>query len=133
MEKHGSLIIKLLLTAIIGFASFFYLLYTFLLLSAMLRLNIVITFAAMLIIPLLLFIVWGSGKRKKYFKRWLIYIFVVAIAGGINYGIIEYKESLRIRTDININVYDYMPFVKESTISLNFNKLFASSFLSASY
>ena len=70
----------------------------------------------MLIIPLLLFIVWGSGKRKKYFKRWLIYIFVVAIAGGINYGIIEYKESLRIRTDININVYDYMPFVKESKI-----------------
>ena len=114
--KLGNIILKVLLTILIGFASYISFLYIFILLGAALNLNFIIVGAAMLIIPLLLFIVWGNGKRKKYFKRWLIYVLIVGIAGSINYGILEYKERLRIKTDVNINVYDYMPFENNSKI-----------------
>lgn len=116
MEKHGTIITKILLTLLISFASYISFLYIFILLGFALNLNFIIVGAATLILPLLLFIVWGNGKRKKYLKRWLCYTLVVTIAIAINYGILTYKESLRVKTDINIDVYKYMPFKEESKI-----------------
>jgi phosphate transport system substrate-binding protein len=80
------------------------------------EINAVIIIMAILILPSLLILVWNKGKRKKLLKCWLIYSALVALAWGTNYGILEYRESLRIKTDININIYDYMPFEEESKI-----------------
>ena len=80
------------------------------------RINAVIIIMAVLTLPLLLLVVWLKGRRKKVFKCWLIFLILVGVAWGTNYGILEYKESLRIKTDININIHDYMPFEEESKI-----------------
>lgn len=114
--KWKSIILKILLTVLVGFASLYAFLYVFIL-GAMYSLNWVIIGMAAVIVPLLFFVIWKKGKRKKIFLGWLIYVLVVIIAGSINYGIIEYKESLRIKTDVNINVYDYMPFEGNSKIA----------------
>lgn len=115
-KKYISIILKLLLTGIIGFASYIAMLYI-VLIGLATRINAVIIIMAVLILPLLLLVVWLKGKRKKVLKYWLIFLALTGIAWGINYGILEYKESLRIKTDININIHNYMPFEEESKIA----------------
>ncbi len=116
ISKVGSLILKIILTVLITFVTIYSSLYILIILSMVANLNPIICFLAMLVIPLLLLIVWWKSKRKKLFKLWILYVVLLAVAGGINYGIVEYKESLRIKTDININVYEYMPFDNNSKI-----------------
>ena len=113
IKTIGSIALKMLLTIAILFVSVYAALYIFILGY---DLNGIFVAMASLILPLLVTLVWTKEKRKRVFLVWLGYTIITLGACGVNKAIVEYEDSLRIKTDININVYDYMPFEEDSKI-----------------
>ncbi|MBQ8299049.1 MAG: substrate-binding domain-containing protein [Clostridia bacterium] len=109
----GITFLKMLLTIAILFISVYAALYILILGY---DLNGIFVAMASLILPLLVTLVWTKKKRKKVFIIWLAYTIITLGACGINKAIVEYEDSLKIKTDININVFDYMPFEEDSKI-----------------
>ncbi len=113
--KAFCLIVKLILTTIVIFASVYVGLFSGLILSSE-GINTVISFIAMLVLPsLLLPLIWLK-KRKKFIIVWLIAAALYFIALGTNYAMVKYDESITINTSPNINVHEYFPFEEESKI-----------------
>lgn len=113
LKSIGIFVFKIILTSVIFFIS----LYAMLFISIFGRnLNSILLGMACLILPLLVTLVWTNKKRKKAFIIWLCFTLFTLISCGINMAIVSYRESLRIKTDVNINVYDYMPFEEDSKI-----------------
>ncbi len=80
------------------------------------KLNDVVVFSACLIIPFLLLPILFKKYRKKIFIVSCIYTLLVIISIIINVFVIKYDKSLVIKTDININTNDYLPFVNDTKI-----------------
>lgn len=70
-----------------------------------------------LIVPLLLFPLWNKKKRKLLLVIIAIYTIISILAYSINIYFIKKDQGLKIKTDININVDEYMPFDKKSKIA----------------
>lgn len=64
---------------------------------------------------ILLSLIWFK-KTKKHIVVYLSAVLAVAVAIGVNYGIIKYNESITVNTSPNIDVYEYLPFDENSKI-----------------
>ena len=110
----GKIILKLGLTGIIAYISLFVPILIIALFAF--NMNQILLTIASLSVPMLAVLIWVKKHRKKVFYFWLIFTVIAFGALGINKLVVEYEESLRIDTSININVYDYMPFDENSKI-----------------
>lgn len=111
--KILKILAQIILTAIIVIASFYIGIYIYLI---SFELNNIITILACLVFPAIFLPLLLSKNKKKAFKYSMIYMLIVLILVGINYGIIKYEESITIDTSVNINVYEYLPFNDVSKI-----------------
>ncbi len=91
-------------------------------------LNLVVAIFAMFIVPFMLIPVLIPKYRKKLYIFSSIYTFLVILAIGINIFCVNYDRGLKIKTDINIDTSQYLPFVEDTKIyklnkeaSLKFN------------
>lgn len=126
MSKKA-LILRILLTVIIGIISPFValilaVLFTF---EGIWGITIILS---VLILPLLIPIVWLK-KKKFYFFGYLSFVLCFVILLGSQYGIRKYNESITINITPSINVDEYLPFDDNSKIvnvkskTLNFDTL----------
>ena len=110
-----SLVIKIILTILALVASGFVGLYSLLVMSLSGG-NVILAFLSVLVLPgLLLPLIWCK-KKKKAFLIWLIAAIIYSGISAIPYAIDAYDESITIRTDANINIHEYLPFVKDTKI-----------------
>lgn len=71
---------------------------------------------SLFLIPTFLFPLVFSEDRKRYFKKWGIFVLVYLLACGINMGYNAYDASITVNTAPNINTDEYMPFVEDTKI-----------------
>lgn len=109
------IVFKLILTAVVVFASVCAGLWFALILSSE-GINGVIVFIGMLVLPSLIVPLIWLKKRKKFITVWLIFAVVFFITLGVNYGMKKYDESITINTSPNINIHEYLPFDETSKI-----------------
>lgn len=114
-KKFGKIIFKLILTAGALFASYIVAIYLLLILGSS-KINIVSTVWSAILLPSLLLLLIYSKNKKRDLKRWGIFILLFFIVLGINVGINKYEESITIKTNVNINCEEYLPFVEETKI-----------------
>ena len=115
MKKASVIILKIILTATTLFASYYALIVTAMFLFWN-GINHIIAYIGLIVVPsLLLPLIWLK-KRKKFLIIWCICAAVYGAALGTNFGIIRYNESISINTSPNIDVYEYLPFKKDSKI-----------------
>ncbi len=107
--------LKIIITIGILFASIYAPLFIYVIFES--NINQVLLVMASLVIPLSIIWIWLKKKRKLLFLIWLVYAIISFGACGINKLIYDYEESLRINPNVNINVYDYMPFEENSKIA----------------
>lgn len=125
--KKSDLIIKIILTVIIGillpFASMF--------LLFLLSFNgfwIITIIASILIIPLVIPLIWIK-RKKVYLIAYISYILCFAILIGTQVVVDKHNSSITIDVAPSINTYEYLPFEKDSKIvklkskTLDFTKL----------
>ena len=70
-----------------------------------------------LIVPSFLFPLWNRKKRKLLFVIIAIYTVISILAYSVNIYFIKKDQGLKINTDININIDEYMPFDENSKIA----------------
>ncbi|MBQ8379219.1 MAG: substrate-binding domain-containing protein, partial [Clostridia bacterium] len=80
------------------------------------KINVVLIVWSVLLLPSILLILIYSKNKKRDLKRWGIFILLFVLLFGINIGINKYEESLTIKTNVNIDCNEYLPFVEESKI-----------------
>ncbi|MBQ7409776.1 MAG: substrate-binding domain-containing protein [Clostridia bacterium] len=115
LKNIGKIIFKLILTAGALFASYIVGIYLLLILASS-DINIVSTIWSAILLPsLLLFLIYSKNKKRDL-KRWVIFLLLFLIVLGINIGINKYEESITIKTNVNINCEEYLPFVDETKI-----------------
>ena len=115
LKNFLKLVFKLIITGMTLFIS--YIVSIFLLLIFMsLKINVISIVWSILLLPSLLLILIYSKNKKRDLKRWVIFILIFFIVLGINIGINKYEESLIIKTNVNIDCSEYLPFVEESKI-----------------
>lgn len=115
-KKTVILVLKILLTAGLSVCAFYVGL--FCLVSAFFAPYVsvvIISVAAILIIPSIIPLIWLK-KRKKYLICWVCGILAVLIVFAVSYKIEKYEESLTINVTPNINVNEYLPFEEDSKI-----------------
>lgn len=115
LKKIGKIIFKLVLMVVSLFASYIVAIYLLLILSSS-KINIVSTIWSTILLPSLLLIFIFSKNKKRDLKRWGIFILLFFIVLGINIGINKYEESITIKTNVNIDCNEYLPFVEETKI-----------------
>ena len=69
-----------------------------------------------LVLSTLLLILIYSKNKKRDLKIWGIFILIFFLVLGINIGIIKYEESITIKTNVNIDCSEYLPFIEDSKI-----------------
>ena len=114
-KRNLALIIKIILSLVIVITSL--ILWIILNLDNR-KLNLVVRILLELIIPLFLFPLWNRNKRKLLFLIIAIYIVISILAYSVNIYFIKKDQGLKIKTDININVDEYMPFDEKSKIAI---------------
>ena len=115
MKKALFIVLKIILTAVTLFVSYYALFVTAMLLFSS-GINHIITYIGLIVVPsLLLPLIWLK-KRKKFLIIWCICAAVYGAALGTNFGIIRYNESITVNTSPNIDVYEYLPFKEDSKI-----------------
>lgn len=114
-NKIVKIILELLLTIIIVFASYGIGIYILILCLSSNITGILTLFSVLAIPSLLLLLVFGKNK-KKILKCWGLCALVLVIALSINIGINKYNEKITIDTNPNINTGEYLPFDKNSKI-----------------
>ena len=92
------------------------LLYFYVYISWLQYLNDFVAALVVLIIPALIIPLFFKSKRKLVWKISLCYVLLTAIVTGINVGYLKYDESKIVKTDIDINIAEYMPFDSKSKI-----------------
>lgn len=115
-NKRSVLVGKILLTAIVLFFSFYGgLLYVFVVSGngADYYLSIVGAF----LFPLFWIFLIFAKNRKKALPLWTVIIgfYILSVCASI--GAYEYNESITIDTSPNINLDEYLPFIKDSKIA----------------
>lgn len=115
MKNLGKLIFKLIITGIALFVSYIVSIYLLIILSS-LKINVISTVWSALLLPTLLLILIYSKNKKRDLKRFGIFILVFFIILGINIGINKYEESITVKTNVNIDCNEYLPFTEDSRI-----------------
>ena len=115
MKYLGKLIFKLIITGIALFVSYIVSIYLLIIFSS-LKINVISTVWSALLLPTLLLILIYSKNKKRNLKRFGIFILVFFIVLGINIGINKYEESITVKTNVNINCNEYLPFTEDSKI-----------------
>lgn len=125
--KKSHLIVKIILTAVLGIIIPYASIYLIVLLSFNGFWNITVT-ASLLIIPLAIPVIWLK-KRKPYFIAYVSFLLCFAILIGTQVGIRAYNDAVTIDVTPSIDIYEYLPFDEDSKIvkirskSLNFENL----------
>ena len=115
MKKALFIVLKIILTAVTLFVSYYALFVTAMLLFSS-GINHIITYIGLIVVPsLLLPLIWLK-KRKKFLIIWCICAAVYGTALGTNFGIIRYNESITVNTSPNIDIHAYLPFKEDSKI-----------------
>ena len=121
MKKTLFIVLKILLTAVTLFASYYALFVTAMLLFSS-GINHIITYIGLIVVPsLLLPLIWLK-KRKKFLIIWCICAAVYGAALGTNFGIIKYNKSITVNTSPNIDIQAYLPFEENSKIVKTYSK-----------
>lgn len=115
MKYLGKLIFKLIITGIALFVSYIVSIYLLIIFSS-LKINVISTVWSALLLPTLLLILIYSKSKKRNLKRFGIFILVFFIVLGINIGINKYEESIIVKTNVNIDCNEYLPFTEDSKI-----------------
>lgn len=115
MKNFGKLVFKLIITGTALFVSYMVSIYLLLILSS-LKINVISTVWSALLLPTLLLILIYSKNKKRDLKRWGIFILIFFVVLGINIGINKYEESITIKTNVNIDCGEYLPFVEKTKI-----------------
>ncbi len=115
LKKILVIVLKIIITIGILFVSIYAPLFIYVICDF--NVNQVLLVMASLVIPSSIIWIWLKKKRKLLFFIWLAYAIISFGACGINKLIYDYDESLRINTNVNINVFDYMPFEEKSKIA----------------
>ena len=115
MKYLGKLIFKLIITGIALFVSYIVSIYLLIIFSS-LKINVISTVWSALLLPTLLLILIYSKNKKRNLKRFGIFILVFFIILGINIGINKYEESITVKTNVNIDCNEYLPFTEDSKI-----------------
>ena len=115
MKNLGKLIFKLIITGIALFVSYIVSIYLLIILTS-LKINVISTVWSALLLPTLLLILIYSKNKKRDLKRFGIFILVFFIILGINIGINKYEESITVKTNVNIDCNEYLPFTEDSKI-----------------
>lgn len=114
-KNFCKLVFKLIITGFALFVSYIVSIYLLLILSS-LKINVIsIVWSALLLPSLLLFLIYSKNKKRDL-KIWGIFILLFFVIFGINLGINKYEESITIKTNVNIDCSEYLPFVKETKI-----------------
>ena len=115
MKKALFIVLKIILTAVTLFASYYALFVTAMLLFSS-GINHIIAYIGLIVVPsLLLPLIWLK-KRKKFLIIWCICAAVYGAALGTNFGIIKYNKSITVNTSPNIDIQAYLPFEENSKI-----------------
>ena len=115
MKKALFIVLKIILTAVTLFVSYYALFVTAMLLFSS-GINHIITYIGLIVVPsLLLPLIWLK-KRKKFLIIWCICAAVYGAALGTNFGIIKYNKSITVNTSPNIDIQAYLPFDEDSKI-----------------
>ncbi len=112
--KKSHLIIKILLTAVIGLIGT----YASIILLIILLVNgywAVTVLASIFIVPLAVALIWVK-KRKFFLISYLSYLLCFAILIGSQLGVRSYKNSITIDVTPSIKVEEYLPFDEGSKI-----------------
>jgi len=115
MKKFGKIVFKLIITGVALFISYIVSIYLLLILSSI-KINVALIVWSILLLPSILLITIYSKNKKRELKRWGIFILFFCLIFGINIGINKYEESITIKTNVNIDCSEYLPFVEESKI-----------------
>lgn len=115
MKYLGKLIFKLIITGITLFVSYIVSIYLLIIFNS-LKINVISTVWSALLLPTLLLILIYSKNKKRNLKRFGIFILVFFIVLGINIGINKYEESITVKTNVNIDCNEYLPFTEDSKI-----------------
>ena len=115
MKNLGKLIFKLIITGIALFISYIVSIYLLIIFSSI-KINVISTVWSALLLPTLLLILIYSKNKKRDLKRWGMFILIFFVVLGINIGINKYEESITIKTNVNIDCSEYLPFVEETKI-----------------
>lgn len=115
MKNFGKIVLKLILTGVALYISYIVAIFLLLILS-LIKINVVLIVWSVLLLPSILLILIYSKNKKRDLKRWGIFILLFVLLFGINIGINKYEESLTIKTNVNIDCNEYLPFVEESKI-----------------
>lgn len=115
MKNFGKIVLKLILTGVALYISYIVAIVLLLILS-LIKINVALIVWSVLLLPSILLILIYSKNKKRNLKRWGIFILLFVLLFGINIGINKYEESLTIKTNVNIDCNEYLPFVEESKI-----------------
>lgn len=122
MEKENNkiknllkLIFKLIITGVALFVSYNVSIYLLIILR-LLKINVISTVWSALLLPTYLLILIYSKNKKRDLTRFGIVIIAFFIVLGINIGINKYEESITIKTNVNIDCNEYLPFTEDSKI-----------------
>ena len=115
IKNIGKFILKLILMGMALFISYILAIYLLLILGSM-DINIVLIVWSALLLPIFSLITIYSKNKKRDYKRFGISILLFCLIFGINIGINKYEESITIKTNVNIDCGEYLPFVEETKI-----------------
>lgn len=115
IRKFGKIFFKLIVTGMALFISYIIAICLLLILRSM-KINVALIIYSMLLVPSLLLITIYSKDIKRDLKRWRIFILFFCLIFGINIGINKYEENITIKTNVNIDCSEYLPFVEETKI-----------------
>lgn len=115
MRNFGKIVFKLIITGVALVISYIVSIYLLLILSSI-KINVALIVWSILLLPSILLITIYSKNKKRDLKIWGIFILLFCLIFGINIGINKYEESITIKTNLNIDCSEYLPFVEESKI-----------------
>ena len=115
IKNIGKFILKLILMGMALFISYILAIYLLFILGSM-DINIVLIVWSALLLPIFSLITIYSKNKKRDYKRFGISILLFCLIFGINIGINKYEESITIKTNVNIDCGEYLPFVEETKI-----------------
>ena len=114
-NKIENLVFKLIVTVLALVACYIVSVYLLLILGSS-KINVISTVWSIFLLPTLLLILIYSKNKKRDLKIWGIFILIFFLVLGINIGIIKYEESITIKTNVNIDCSEYLPFIEDSKI-----------------
>ena len=114
-KQKKRIFLKLLITAAACLPLYYVGMVVFILMTVV-GINMIISlFCALIPAAVIIPLIWIK-KPKKALIGSGIFAAAVALAFGINLGIIIHNENIRVDTSPNINIWEYMPFDEKSKI-----------------